>query len=295
MAIQDLIASVSESLTKSERKIAEAIAADPTLVAFGTISDLALRAHTSRPTVVRFASRLGFAGYSELQAWVRRDLSRRFTRPSSRIRQPAGPMHAIRSSMHDAIDAVFRALDAHRLEALAAPLAEARNVWIITGETSMAGARALHSGLSMARPGVFLVEEQSVGRDLTSAGEGDACAALDFSRYRRHSINAARVLSDMGVRVVAITDGPLSPLASLTPTWCELSIPAVGPFDSSVPAVLAAELLVSAVVHRLGDAARERIDRLETLWQATDTYLEYTPRPASERTIGPPDERLPAP
>ena len=76
------------------------------------------------------------------------------------------------------------------------------------------------------------------------------------------------------MRLVAITDGPLSPLASLTDLWCELTVPAVGPFDSSLPAVTAAELLVHEVVAQLGDEARERLDRLEQLWEQTDTFLD---------------------
>jgi DNA-binding MurR/RpiR family transcriptional regulator len=82
----------------------------------------------------------------------------------------------------------------------------------------------------------------------------------------------------LGVAGVATTDGPLSPLATLTSNWCALSIPAVGPFDSAVPAVVAAELIIARVAHELGDAARARIDQLEMLWQRTATYLEYTSR-----------------
>ena len=53
----------------------------------------------------------------------------------------------------------------------------------------------------------------------------------------------------------------------------------MGPFDSSVPAVLASELLVARVVKHLGKKAHARIDKLETLWQETGTFLEYSPRP----------------
>ncbi|MEL7485156.1 MAG: SIS domain-containing protein, partial [Planctomycetota bacterium] len=142
------------------------------------------------------------------------------------------------------------------------------------GETSMAGARALQSGLSMVRSDVVLVHEHSVGRDLSGAGEGDAAVAFDFARYRRSAVNAARTLADLGVQIVAITDGPLSPLAAVANAWVELRVPAVGPFDSSVPAVAAAELLTARVASELGDAARERIDQLETIWQATGTFVK---------------------
>jgi DNA-binding MurR/RpiR family transcriptional regulator len=104
---------------------------------------------------------------------------------------------------------------------------------------------------------------------------------FDFARYRRNSVTAARTLAGMGVKLVAITDGPLSPLASLTKNWCELRIPAVGPFDSSVPSVMTAELIVAQVAHELGERASEHIDQLEALWRATGTFLEYTPRARS--------------
>lgn len=279
MSMQDLIAQVSDRLTPTERRIAEQVLDDPTLLAFGTVSDLADRADTSRPSIVRFATKLGFEGYTDLQTWIRTELSRQLSSPSQRIRQQDGAVGPIRTAIENAIHHTFATLDEKRLLALATPIAKAKNVWILSGETSMAGAYVLHSGLTMIRPDVHLVQEHSTGRELSSASKEDTAVIFDFARYRRNSITTARALADIGVGIVAITDGPLSPLTALTKTWCELKIPAVGPFDSSIPAVMAAELLVAQVVQQLGDQARQRIDRLESLWQATGTFLNYTPRP----------------
>lgn len=277
-SIQDLIASANDRLTPTERRIAEVVLADSTLLAFGTVSDLASRALTSRPSIVRFATKLGFEGYTDLQSWIRDGLSRRLSSPSQRIRLRQDPSTQVRQSIAAAIQATLDVLDERRVEALAAPISTAEHVWILSGETSMAGAHALHSGLVMARPEVYLVEDQSMGRDLSGAAAGDTAVIFDFERYRRNAVTAARVLAEAGVTLVAITDGPLSPLASLTPIWCELKIPAVGPFDSAIPAVIAAELIVARVVNDLGDAARERIDRLETLWQDLGTFLHDSNR-----------------
>jgi DNA-binding MurR/RpiR family transcriptional regulator len=126
--------------------------------------------------------------------------------------------------------------------------------------------------MSIVRPGVHLVEEHSSGV-LSGAAVGDVVVIFDFARYRRHAVTIARALEQMGVEVVAITDGPLSPLASLTDTWCGLKIPAVGPFDSSIPAVAIAELLVAHVATELHETARDRIDRTEALWEAAGTFL----------------------
>lgn len=279
MSIQDLIASVNDRLTPTERRIAEAISADPSLLTFGTVTDLARCVATSPPSIVRFASKLGFGGFRDLQSQARESLSQQMKRPSHRIRRPEGSTSPIRVAVEDAVHATFDALADDRLAALVEPIVSAPSVWILSGETSMAGAMALHSGLSMVREQVTLVHEHSAGSDLCGAASGDTAVVLDFARYRRSSICAARTLAERGVSIVAITDGPLSPLASLTQTWVGLTIPAVGPFDSSIPAVIAAELLVAQVVRQIGDEARDRIDQLEALWEATGTFLNYSPRP----------------
>jgi DNA-binding MurR/RpiR family transcriptional regulator len=270
----DLVAAVSSELTPAERRIAEEVLAEPTLLAFGTVSELADRVGTSRPTIVRFANKLGFDGYTQLQRHVRSDLSHRLARPSERIRHEEGKAPPAKVAINNAISSVFEAIDGERLAVLAKPVVSAEKVWILSGETSRAGALSLYSGLSMVRPGVTLLEDRTFGTDICDASPGDAAVVMDFFRYRRQVTEAARVLADSGAAIVAITDSPLSPLVELTDTWCEIEVPAIGPFDSSVPAVAIAELLVSRVAWDLRDEAAARIDRIEALWEKTEVFQQ---------------------
>jgi len=50
-------------------------------------------------------------------------------------------------------------------------------------------------------------------------------------------------------------------------------VPAIGPFDSSIPVVAIAELLVSRVARDLQQEATARIDRIEALWEETEIFL----------------------
>jgi len=270
----DLVAAVSGELTPAERRIAEAVLAEPTLLAFGTVSDLASRIGTSRPTIVRFANKLGFKGYTQLQRHVRSDLSHRLARPSERIRHEQGNSPGARAAINNALASVFEAVDGERLGELTAPILRAERVWILSGETSQAGARKLHSGLSIVRPGVRLLDERTFGADACDVGPRDAAVVMDFFRYRRRVTEAARLLSQSGATIVAITDSPLSPLVELADTWCEIEVPAVGPFDSSVPAVAIVELLVARVARDLHDQATARIDRIEALWEETRVFQQ---------------------
>jgi len=200
------------------------VLAEPTLLAFGTVSDLAGRVGTSRPTIVRFATKLGFEGYTELQQHARSDLSHRLSRPSERIRSDEETVVPAKVAINDAISSVFDALSGDRLTELSALVARAENVWILSGETSQAGAHALHSGLSMVRPGVRSLEQHSYGIDLSDAGARDAVVVFDFFRYRTQVVTAARIFADAGVTIVAITDSPLSPLVELADAWCQIDV-----------------------------------------------------------------------
>ena len=161
-----------------------------------------------------------------------------------------------------------------QLERLVQPLVGARNVWVLSGETSMAAAHALTSGLAMLREGVRLVDDHTLGRSLNGARSEDAAVAIDFYRYRRTTQLAARALVDRGVHLVAITDGPLSPLASLTDSWCEVTVPAIGPFDASSPAVAVCELIVAHMARAEPEASTASIDRTEAMWEATETFVD---------------------
>lgn len=270
----DLVAAARDRLTPTERRIAEAVLAEPTLLAFGTVSALAEHVGTSRPTIVRFAVKLGFEGYSDLQAHIRRGMSRELSRPSQRIRQAEiSPAESAREPMERALARVFDGMDSNVLDIVVSRLASADNVWVISGETSRAGAHALVSGLSIIRGGVRLLEPHSVGVTLAESSSRDVAVVLDFRRYRTEAIRTAQILAERGVSIVAITDGPLSPLAPLTDTRIDLDVPAVGPFDSSVPAVATAELLVALVATQLHDEATERIDRTEQMWEETKTFM----------------------
>lgn len=273
MSLADLIAAVNDRLTPVERRIAAEVLADPTLLAFGTVSDLAERVGTSRPSIVRFGTKLGFSGYADMRDHARQNLSAQLSRPSERIRQQEGSLGAAGLTLIEALRHLFEGLDSQHLANLGDPLVRAEHVWILSGETSLAGAHALASGLTMVRPNVHLVSQHASGRDLGGAAAGDAAILFDFPRYRRHTVTAARALAQAGVELVAITDGPLSPYATLTSNWFALDVPAIGPFDSSVPRVAMAEMLVAYVARELKEDAQVRIDRTEALWSATDTFL----------------------
>ncbi|MEZ5174971.1 MAG: MurR/RpiR family transcriptional regulator [Acidimicrobiia bacterium] len=273
-SLADLIAAVNDQLTPSEELLARAVLDDPTIVAFGTVADLARHVDVSRPTVVRFARTLGFGGYSDLQARARDALTDTLNRPSARIRGERSPTATVRAKLFTALDHLFAHLPDERLASMVDPIVTARRVLVVSGETSRAGAAALMSGLTILGKDVVLIDDHRAGGQLGAATTDDCVVAFDFRRYRKRSLDAVAHLDALGATIVAVTDGPLSPYAALADAWCDVSVPGIGPFDSSVPAVAVAEMLVAGVAAAMGEAAVASIDRTEAAWTATAAFVD---------------------
>src|SRR4051812_9334948 len=88
MPVADLITERLDAFTATERRLAEVVLEDAPAVAFGTVAALAQAAGTSGASVVRFANRLGFDGFIDLQATVRQELAGRLRPAVERIREP---------------------------------------------------------------------------------------------------------------------------------------------------------------------------------------------------------------
>ena len=77
------------------------------------------------------------------------------------------------------------------------------------------------------------------------------------------TVERATVLAAAGVHILCITDEWLSPVAQVAEVVLPTSVLSSGPFDSAAAAFLLSELLVGAVLNRLGPDALVRMRRWE--------------------------------
>jgi len=69
-----LISSIYSSLTKAEKKVADAVQSNPEEAVLATVTDLAERADVGETSVIRFCRALGFRGYHEFKLSLAQDL-----------------------------------------------------------------------------------------------------------------------------------------------------------------------------------------------------------------------------
>ncbi|MFD0710741.1 MurR/RpiR family transcriptional regulator [Paenibacillus sp. GCM10027626] len=69
-----MITSIYNSLTKAEKKVADAVLRDPEEAVLATVTDLAEKAAVGETSVIRFCRKLGFHGYHEFKLAIAQDL-----------------------------------------------------------------------------------------------------------------------------------------------------------------------------------------------------------------------------
>ena len=277
--VADRITAERSNLTPSERRIAEAILADPQLVAFGTVADLAARAGAGAATVVRLANKVGFDGFSGLQLAVQEELSRRLRPAAERIRQ-ASPSDAIGRTTDIELDNVAETLngiDRGTFDRAVGFLVDpSRTIVLISGDASAGIALQCASELSALRPDVRFVSgnEVAVLRELALLEAGDVIVAMDLRRYDRWVVDAVHLAANLDCDVIAISDSLLSPIAVPAAAAFAVVAGGAGPFDSHVGTLALCNALVTACAGRLRESATYRLDRFEALWHEAKALRE---------------------
>lgn len=280
MNVEQRLLERAGSLTPSERRIGEMILATPQLVAFGTVADVAEASSVGTATVVRFAVKLGYDGYSELQASVRREVSGQLRPAVERIRDQHDPGDDTLIGRHAEVEganvrSTLDGLDASALAEVVGRLADVdQAVLVLSGVASRGVAHQFVGDLEQLRPGVRLLDGTDVDivRTLALAGDGATLVVLDLRRYERWLLEALDHASS--VWTVAITDSVLSPLAAAADRSFVVSAASAGPFDSHVGTLALLNLLVIDVAAARRDDATVRLDRLEAAWRAADALTD---------------------
>ena len=284
MALRDDAARAAErGLSPAERQVVHAVVGDPSRVAFGTVAQLAERSGTSGPTVVRVARKLGYDGYRELQAAAQKELGTAadLAPAAARIRATAAkrddPLGRTLAAEVANVEASLRAADPATYARAVRLLTERRRrVLVVGGEAEKGIAETFAEQLGQLRDSVELLSGTAprVAARVALAGRSEVVVAIDVRRYDTWLLEAVAALRDAGAAILAVTDGPLSPLVAGSAAWFEVRAQGAGPFDSHVGTLALLHALIAGVADRLRTPAADRLDRIEAAWSSSGVLRE---------------------
>ena len=287
---QELIQRLNQSgkkLSKSHRRIAECIVTHYDKAAFMTASRLGEYVGVSESTVVRFASTLGYDGYPQLQKALQELIRHRLT-ASQRFEMTSDMDQAqvlgkvLKADMQN-IRTTIDELDTAVFENVVEQLLRAKSIYVLGLRASAPLAQFMAHYLGFIFSNVQLVTSgvSDVFEQLARIGEDDVLIGISFPRYSNRTIEAMAFAKTHGAELVAITDGPLSPLHA----EADLCLTAKSDMASFVDSLVAPLSLINALIVALGQRRRQQVanyfDEMERIWDEYHVYLGKD-KPANE-------------
>ncbi|HEU5295972.1 MAG TPA: MurR/RpiR family transcriptional regulator [Burkholderiaceae bacterium] len=269
--VRDQVTAIIDRAPRSRRKVLELILEDPQRVLDETFEQLAQRAGSSVPTVMRTCRDLGYAGLREFKIALAQDLAVRGSPLNRRVR--------VSDDVRQVIDKISRGAAAavHGVQAQLSPAAvqaaadalvrAARVDCYGVGITSNFMAMDLHARLF--RLGVASNTYLDPHVQLTSASTIDrrgVVMAITHVGGMPSLLEAVDVARSRGATIIALTQGN-SPLARMADIVLAIEVAPdpvmpVGP-EAYLAHLTVIEILTVLVAQRLGDKAARRLAHIQ--------------------------------
>jgi DNA-binding MurR/RpiR family transcriptional regulator len=236
---------------------------------FHTADSLAQSIGVSRAAVVRFARRIGYAGFTELQLASRQALRTARESPLARFETARSGSLLEQKAIQDSRNVLAtQALVKGVVEPAAKSIAQASRVFVLGARMSYALAVHFHRLLTDVHDGAHLVDP-AFPDVVAGAGPNDVLVACLFRRYSRLTVQLITTARDSGAHIVLVTDGRGHDFAANADHV--LVAVASGPalYDSMVAPLWLLESLVAEVA--AVDPARSRA-RLQTIERFAEDY-----------------------
>ena len=281
--MQDMIDRLNQSgkrLSKGHRKIAQYIVEHYDKAVFMTASRLGECVGVSESTVVRFASAMGYEGYPQLQRALQELVSHRLTanqrfEMSTEIDPSAALGIVLKSDMQN-LRATLEQLDNAVFDDVVRRLLSARSIYVMGLRSAAPLAQFMGYYLNYIFDNVHLVSSGAtdVFEEISKLKEDDILVGISFPRYSTRTLEAMRFAKRCGAQVVAITDGPMSPLNDIADATLMARTDMASFVDSlAAPLSVINALLVALGLHRK-DALSQHFSKLESIWETYEVYLE---------------------
>lgn len=252
------------TLSKAHRKTADYVLSNVFRSATMSIDELANAVGISIATANRFARALGYDGYPQFRAELVSgfeamlapidNLRNEVQRPSSSAEIMAGLLNEDISNL----EATRRSLSPEQCNAAVRMIAKAERIFIVGyGASSfLAGlmAHGLEAYCQTLQCSIGAGGPSNVARQLFKYGKKDLVIGISFPRYSDDTVTLLKQVKKKNIPILCITDGPKSPLASLSELTLYAQTRRQFSPNSEGAALCLIEALCSAIAHQTKSA-----------------------------------------
>jgi len=264
--LKAVMARTYPDMSKQLQRIARFAMEQPNELALGTVATVAEATQVQPSAMIRFANALGYGGFSEMQQVFRGHLLERSDSYRERIAQmrrkqingtraPSGVLHELVGESVAELSHLEEKIQQADLKAAVKLISAAPRIHVLAQRRSFPIAGYLAYALSQLELRTHLLDGTGgmLRESLRSIAPGDVLIVASFRSYSPEVIEAAVAAHQLGATVIAITDGPVSPLKASAKVCFELADDSSKPFRSLVAPLCLAQTLVVSTGHHLAE------------------------------------------
>jgi DNA-binding MurR/RpiR family transcriptional regulator len=195
----------------------------PSEVALGTVASVAAQASVQPSTLIRFAKRFGYEGFSDMQGVFRTELKSswpdyRERLARLRVGKDADGAHLLAGFVESAtmsLEEVVHRVSEAEIGRAATILAAAEVIYLLGMRRAFPVSSYLAYALGKLGLRPLLIDHVAAlaPEQLVGASERDALVAISFTPYAATTVDLTNRAAARGVPIIAITDSAFSPLS----------------------------------------------------------------------------------
>lgn len=267
-------------LSKGQKIIANYIMNDYDKAAFMTAAKLGETLNISESTVVRFAIKLGYDGYRDLQNQLQELIKNKLTTlqrlnlADDDYDTNEDTLIKIMEKDMDNIKKTIGAIDPTSFQEAIDLMLGAKNIYTLGLRSSTFLAGYLSFYLNFLFDNIRLVSSgaNDVFEQMLKIGPGDVIVIITYPRYSQRTIEVLNYAKEKGATIIAITDSFLSPAVDRA----DVSLIANSEMMSFVDSLVAPMSLINSLIVALGIEKRNELNayfqELEEIWKRYNVY-----------------------
>lgn len=222
--ILDTIASMQSSLTKTEKKIAEAILSQPDLLSQCSLSEVAHQLDVGEATFIRFCRTLGFKGYTDFKldlaielATQERESSALLDTDLSDNDTPKEIAIKLQAQLNNAMAETLNLLNYDELEKVVAEILQADRVFLFgVGSSGLTAEDTKHKFMRIGLQADAVTNNHFMYMQASLLKKGDLVIGISHSGHSLETIKALGIAQANQAKTVAITHNLRSPITEVS-------------------------------------------------------------------------------
>ena len=237
-----------DGYSRTQQKLGEFVLSDPAKVVYLTITELARESDTSEASVTRLCRTLGCKGYNEFKMALALDLQQ-----GQPVEHSGDEIDNVVNESVQALQDTAKLLDRTLLESAALALHQAQSVQIYGVAASAILGEYLHYKLlRLGKPAQLFSDMHRAAMNAATLNKDTLVVAISSSGSTRDLLHVVKLARKQGVRVLALSNTPRSPLASLSDIQLVAAKPegplSAGALNAKVGVMLLVELLTTSLI-----------------------------------------------